>query len=272
MGPLKVTFHLSAPMIRPEQPIHLDGLLAYAVVQESLIADRGALERIGYDRIIEDGLRDVLDFDGEMGVYCASVLTGFDTQYSIEWLAGMVRRTEDFDIAQAKDHFERDHKTIGTDEHIAKGPMLAEIPFSGIPKPMRIDKINLSSGEMRNFQFFHPAVTVDKMTAWCIGDAARIRELLSRHAGYIGRRGAAGFGVIDRVDIENLDEPEIWRWRYRNLPVRNLPDDDGKIRYATMVGNLRPPYWKAQNRCVVHAPVCLGSQLAAEEKIDLHTT
>ena len=39
LKPLKITFNLASRMVDPDKPIHLDGLLAWARVQQAIRAD-----------------------------------------------------------------------------------------------------------------------------------------------------------------------------------------------------------------------------------------
>lgn len=246
--PLRVVFELAAPVIPADRfGQHLDGLLAYAVVQDALLHDRDTLLSAGYDRLTADCLPKVIATDPS-GVYQASMLDF--AKEGCDHLIGMTRRTEDYGIALAKDNFDRNYHRRYEDFYVADAPMVADFPKSGAsrsPKSLRMDKINLASGEHRNFQFFLPAFQARYATAWCIGDKSAIQSLLSRHIKSIGRKGAAGFGAVKRITVED-DTDAHENWKRRNMPS----EIEG---YSPVVGNLAPPYWKAENRQVVWVPV-----------------
>jgi CRISPR type IV-associated protein Csf3 len=95
--------------------------------------------------------------------------------------------------------------------------------------------------------FSYPTLTVPEARAWCVGDRARITELLGSLT-HLGKLRRLGFGRIGSIEIVDDAEPERHRWNIRTLPDAPVPN-----RHMGQ-DNLRAPYWDRTRREFITAP------------------
>lgn len=248
--PLKITFNLVSPVIPPDGGLlHLDGLLAYAVVQEALL-DPAAKEKDF--PTLQSGLNNVLDVESRDGesVFKASCIkfVGIDPT-SNGGQVMMTRRTEVDGIAAAKEAFDLHGSDLGNEDIHHAEPMLADQRKNGEFVSLRMGKIETGKGALRNHQFFLPTTMARCAVGYCIGDADAVQRLCNTHIKSIGRKGAAGYGMVKSVTVE-IDEDAHSIWALRHLP---WPIDG----YVPVEGNTAPPYWDASRKKKVWVPINL---------------
>lgn len=251
LKPLKITFNLAAPTIPPDGGLfHLDGLLAYAVVQDALLNDPSAKEKSFPE--LQSGLNNVLEVERKGGesVFKASCIQfeGVDPSSSGAQVM-MTRRTEVDGIAAAKEAFDKHGKDLGNEDIHHTEPMLADQRKNGEFVSLRMDKIETGKGPLRNHQFFLPTTMARRAVGFCIGDAEAIQRLCDTHIKSIGRKGSAGYGMVQSITVE-VDEDAHNNWALRSFP---WPVDG----YVQIEGNTAPPYWDASRKKKVWVPVNL---------------
>ena len=106
-------------------------------------------------------------------------------------------------------------------------------------------RIQISAGPNKGYHIprEHLHLANDTMTWWCVGDAARIRDLL-KLIGYLGKRRAVGLGKVARWDVFPCDVWDGFPVVRDGKVLRNLPENwpgvaDPDVSYAT----LTYPYW-----------------------------
>lgn len=212
---LKVTISLSTPMVEPGDLFHLDALLGAMRVNEvrGELGDGINPRDHHYDLPLEQ-------YHSQSGqwVFKASAFRLHKLIDSQNWMqTGRISTTE-------------------AARHRAEGLLL-----------LRAAKPNPAGGPFKTSLFHFPLATAD-LTAYCVGDKARIAEMLSECRMIGGRRGV-GCGRVSGFAVEVVPETECnWAWR-------SMPDDcDGTLltgEYALAMSSLRSPYWDRK----LHQPV-----------------
>jgi CRISPR type IV-associated protein Csf3 len=183
MEPLRVEFKFANLVSISDQPLHLDGLLAWAAVEQ---ARRDGEEDLDRAAVTLPLLR-----RGDPKVWCASALT-FDylTPPSFRML---VRKTDVEDYAEA-------------------------ISSGRIKLAKSRDQLPVMSGPLRDHLVPYSVRQADRALAWCLGDVESVRALLAeiRH---VGRYGRMGYGLVTSISVEQDVEAE-WKWKLRHLPWR----------------------------------------------------
>lgn len=207
MQGLQIDCLLATPWCPPAHGLHLDGLLAWSLVQDAVAARTNATD---YDSIISD-----LPLEKhESGVWCASMLT------PVGWL-GQERR-----YMTAKTPVESMARYIGAGAVDTKGGA-------------GIDTVR---GPAKNGQFFITLEYVQGLRAWCVGDVDAVKDLLSR-IDSVGVKSRIGFGTLRPFDDGLLwrvtpSAEAAEGWKRRNAPVRLLDESH------QAVGSWRAPYWR----------------------------
>ena len=181
--PLRITWRLRAPMVRPGRPMHADDLLAAMAV---------ARER---EREAEDPLAvlDALPLDkadyGDEWVYKASTL-GFVTE-SAAWQVSLIRRIDYAEDARAYDRVFPGGKKVGKTYTPGTGPW-------------------------KNFILPRQLQWMERVVAYVVGDRAEIEALAGRVT-RIGRNRNRGYGTVASCEV-TPDEAAAERWMHRALP------------------------------------------------------
>ena len=220
MSPIKVTFRFRSPVVRDtEYPIHLDGLLAWCVMDEATAAGSddpwADAENLGSILGVESGAAD--------WVWQASALHFMPSGERV--MASFTRRAD-------------------------PGAFMEDMDRHVMAMKRQRGVLNTSSGQERAYHVVYPFQWMDRCEAWCIGDADRIRDLLARLPA-IGKMARNGYGSIESFSVE-YDESAEWRWRVRALPM-DVPMAES-IEYVPAIQCLRPPYWRKMNRTAVMEP------------------
>lgn len=178
MNALKVTFTIDGCMFAPSFPIHLDGLLAWARVQEAIEQDPNLNDfSVQHDLPLEKIEKD--------GLWCWKAST---LKLNVTAMHGyaFTRRVNLEQLVEVRD--------MG---------VLRKIP----------NKIPTSKGKFKADQTFAADRHVSTVEAWCVGDKTAIERLLARIT-HIGARRKVGKGEVRSVTVELADEAnQLWQNR-----------------------------------------------------------
>lgn len=238
---LRVECRLAGPWVPPAFGLHLDGLLAWARVQECLQQGAEAGEP-DYENILASL---PLQRDPATSAWCASLFA------TVGW-AGQERR-----YLTAKTPVEAMCREIIAGSLEAKGGA----------------KIDTVRGLAKNGQAFFTAEHAQGLRAWCVGDPDDIVHLLTSFVHGVGQKTRSGFGsMIEGPDgscwtvVE--DEEAHQKWRYRSMPVATdgaafqAPNSGAGLGDGILVpgvGSWKPPYWAGQEMVWRPLPVRLAA-------------
>lgn len=187
LKPLKITFNLASRMVDPDKPIHLDGLLAWARVQQAIRADEPNPYNFGNNLPLAKETQDSLS------VWKASALL-FERKH-VESFA-FTKRNDPHDIAIKK----RENN-------------------KGILEFGKKNKVDLQRGAYKQFQDFIPTIWPNKIVAYCVGDKTEIKNLLNEIS-FLGKYSRMGLGKIKSIQIEEDDTAhELWQQRFMPWPL-----------------------------------------------------
>lgn len=151
------------------------------------------------------------------------------------------------------------YEEIGqTVEHLNKRPNFFNADKIG---SLDMDKgiISNSVGLYRAYRMPNIIRTVKDgiITFYAVGRAEAIRELL-QHMMAVGKKAAAGYGIVDRWTVENCDE-DYTLWHPDHGLMRPVEiGDEGDLNlsgYPVMRYGVKPPYWKLKNSRLCHVPI-----------------
>jgi CRISPR type IV-associated protein Csf3 len=220
MSPLRIEWTLDTPWCPPANPIHLDGLIAWAKVDRA-IANGEAFE--DYDEIL-----------------CDLPFAKHETPTGWVWQASML-------MPGKVSAVERRYLT-------SKTPVADILSSTGKAGEASVIEGGRATIDTQR-DYFKPSALhytleyVDTITAWCVGDVDEIVELLGRIK-TIGKKGRLGHGrIVGDAKVE-IEDYAFEYWKRRLLPEAQ----DG---YFPVNGRLRPPYWKGNDTGVVWRPLDL---------------
>lgn len=220
MQALEIQFTFASAVSPPDTPTHLDGLLAYAMVQRRLLdePDVADVALLGEDLPLAK-----LQQDSEWA-----------------WHASMLH------FIPAGDAYLQ-FATRRTDAQRLVG-MLAEGGVEG----MRGAQLDLGSGRLRNFAWYYPLQQMSRAVAYAVGDKDAVEDLL-QDIKAIGKKHQQGNGLVAGVTVAAASTPEEDE-QFRTQAMRRfLPFPlDG---YAPIQGACKAPYWRNDNRRIVWAPI-----------------
>jgi CRISPR type IV-associated protein Csf3 len=232
--PLRIECRLATPWFPPAFGLHLDGLLAWSLVNDTKSA---GVELIDYQAIISDLPleRHLLASQAGHGdaVWCASQFV------PVGWL-GQERR-----YLTAKTSGEDMAHWIGRHVVDTKGG----------------STIDTVRGIAKNAQAYYTVEHVRGLRAWCIGDLDAITDLLSRVRA-VGVKTRIGLGTLLPYRDGSLwevrpDEQASQFWRRRSSPER-LIDDSFRA-----IGSWRSPYWKGTEPIWRPMPMRIADEVAS---------
>lgn len=222
MQPFVVDFEFASPICREsEYPIHLDGLIAYAVMRE--------LEEMGE----EDPWKGSEDLSG----YLART-EGENWCWKASWIK-----------------YEPLTSVLFTNTVKRAEPDLIYQSFeAGLwgSKRAQSKTINTQSGQYRAYQWLLPYQWV-RGKAWGVGHIEDVEYLLQSRITYIGKQTRNGYGRIKSIKVSPAKESEVSFWMYRVLP--EVPKEQTPFEYAEVFETIRPPYWKKIKRVRAFEPV-----------------
>lgn len=224
--PFRVEFDLCAPIQTDFMPIHLDGLIAYALFQEEMARfSSGETAQCPNPADVNSPLYDALPLARESGVYCASVVVpveqaGISSRY-------FIRSSDAQSLA-----------LIGIDESEGREAL--------IRKQSNQRVISTSRGALKTCFITEQVVHASLCVGYAVGDLERVEYLLKRHVFALGKNRAKGFGSVSEIRVvEDSEASTVWQ-------VRALP---GRIEgYVPMVSPVRPPYWNKSLRQIAYLP------------------
>ncbi len=104
---------------------------------------------------------------------------------------------------------------------------------------MRGDQVSTGSGAWKAFSEFEPLIHTRTLTAWCIGDQARIEELLSKIT-HLGKKRTRNYGLIESIKVTE-DDAARDMVKYR---VLTWPESES---YRQAQCGVAPPYWESNH-------------------------
>ena len=153
-------------------------------------------------------------------------------------------------------------ETSKTVEHINKRPNFFtadKAQYLGEEKGIISD----SSGLYRAYRIPCVIRTIKdgEIVFYARGHADKIADLLS-HIPAVGKKPAAGYGLIEKWDIEECEE-DYSLWHPEHGLMRPVPIDSEEVdlhsemtkKYPVMRYAIRPPYWKGKNMQPCYVPL-----------------
>lgn len=226
MEPLRIEFRLNGPWCPPHGGVHLDGLIAWAVKEDSLsnasgITGTGA--EPDYATIIAD-----LPFEKHESPHgwCWKASKLVVIGYFGQERRYLTAKTPVHDMAQA----------IGNRVVEEKGGSI-------------IDTVR---GLGKNAALYYTLEHALGFEAYCVGDHDALSELLQEIEA-IGAKTRLGHGSLRPYDDGKLfritaDATAQEKWKRRNAPERLRED------MIPAVASFQPPYWKGKDYCWTPAP------------------
>lgn len=147
-----------------------------------------------------------------------------------------------------------------TVEHLNKRPN-----FFNADKLRRLDAdkgiISDSMGQYRAYRIPNVIRTIKDglITFWAMGHKNEVQALLDRIPA-VGKKYAAGYGIIDRWTVEDCDEDySLWHPDYGLMRPIEVDSPETQTydlsRYPIMRYGVKPPYWKAKNMRLCYVPI-----------------
>lgn len=184
MVPLRIEFALQTPWCPPHQGLHLDGLIAWALVQIA----QGQGEPVEYQAIL-----DALPFERHT------------TPLGWVWKASLLRPTRT--LAR-----ERRYMTART----AVDDM-AERMRSGEIQGRAVTRIDTQRGLFKNEANWYTVEHVERVVGWCIADPDQIAQALDVIT-HIGRLSRLDHGRVGPDVVLEEDPLALTRWAERHMP------------------------------------------------------
>lgn len=214
--PFRVRWELFSPVIVPTMPIHLDALLSWARVREAEL----------------DGIADMLALQHDLP------LERHETEHG--WCFKASALEFEYEGAPLQLHYNRQSDIDAVAEPFMRGAIKTRTGVPGFD-PVR--------GMYKAGSFLLTQRFASEVTAYGVGDPARVRELL-RHVDSLGKLRRRAKGAVRSVVVEEASTGGE-RWVNRNLPVGSEFAGDG---HALAQQRLHAPYW-SRDRQDVLAPV-----------------
>lgn len=210
MKHLKISIAVSKMLI-PSMPIHFDSLIAAAAVKEYTENGGGTVE--DYDQIIGHLPLEKYEEGGEW-VWMSSV---------IRWSSfGKYMKS----MTQSMDQYK-----------------LTRLRNEGVVK-YGAKSLNTASGSLKSSISLLPSAAYSTGEVFCVGDKARIEELLS-YVSHIGKKHQRGCGVVLSYTVSEVEENNLWLDRNIPLALKSVALADHKL--CSNIG-VRPPYWINKNK------------------------
>lgn len=132
----------------------------------------------------------------------------------------------------------------------------------------KIDRLDMdkgiisdSVGQYRAYRIPNVIRTVNdgRITFWAMGHRDEVQELLDCIPA-VGKKYAAGYGLIDRWTVEDcVEDYSLWHPEYGLMRPVEVGSDEAKSLdlsgYPVMQYAVKPPYWKAKNMRLCYVPV-----------------
>ncbi len=176
---LQIVFELDRPMRIPENPIHLDALLAWAVVDEATEAGHPDPWSVQHDLPLER-------HDTAAGWCWKSSMLVADPA-GVQFMVNRSRGQDGLSIAQAHDVLLKAQNVL--------------------PQ---------GSGRYKQFLLSDPFQWIKTLTAWCISNDPERVEVLLRRIRHIGKLRVIGAGHVRECHVSPHADSE--RWKLRAMP------------------------------------------------------
>lgn len=224
--PFRVEFDLCAPLETDFVPVHLDGLLAWAYLQEEVTAYlNNERPNAPNPADVNSDLYASLPLRREQGVYCASMIlpsevVGSSVRY-------FVRGSDAESLA-----------TFGIRESSGAGTLIRNMK--------NVRAIQTQRGPLKSVFETRQVQHVPMCLAYGVGDIEVIHKLLTNHVTGLGKNRAKGYGSVSEIRvIEDKEGLENWKMRAMARPFEgSMP----------MISPTRPPYWNKSLRVIAHVP------------------
>ena len=217
---LKISLELKNGICSPKNPINLDALLAYCLVQEEMPTND----------------KEMAELHNNLPIARYNIGGG-----DFVWKASQLILTTLFSEARML--------TSGINEEhslsIASKGMLHTGKKGGLNR-----LIDANTGDYKSFQVFYQVDTLKHCYGFVHGDKDKIAMLLDKHLTHLGAKSSLGSGQIKQIKIEKIDEKDC-HWYFRAMPVKASFIKKGIHK----VGSIRPPYWKRENAVPLIVPV-----------------
>ena len=234
MQPLKVTFKLASPLFMDsEYPVHLDALLAYAVVQDA--ENNGEDDCWARADEFLDGVLEKSHRTGESEPWVWKASKLFVQVSSTVQFTNQIRKSD------PEMYFDDMHS-----EQNPNGVWVTGFMKDGSARKINPETfgINTASGQQRGYQWLAASRWVREVTAYAVGDLAAVEYYLKTHIRNLGKVGRNGFGRVSSIEVEpHACEDD---WRLRVLPM-GMTGKAGAV-YAPVQACLRAPYWRKTDR------------------------
>lgn len=204
----RVLLRLRTPVVVSDFAPTLDGML-YAA----------ALAQTGSNSDAHLVLREALDFDESLGVYCASSLW-----FGLEMSAGLsIQRYVRIDGMANKLDADMFHAT-------KRGGKFTSVNLAGGPTKRRLQD--------------RPAYAAPAAVFFGRGNSERVYSLLDYYRPGVGYDGSAGMGAYDLIEVSPMDSDYSLYWS-DGTPNRPLPaKGKGAIEMAVLV----PPFYEKNRK------------------------
>lgn len=216
--PLRIEWQLETPWCPTAQPIHLDGLIAWAKVDRAL-AEGEQFE--SYDEILAE-----LPF------------AKHETPAGWCWQASML-------VPDGMHGVERRYLTAKTP--IAEIQLSIGLKGEGVIMEGGRATIDIQRDYFKPSALHYTLEHVERVRAWCVGDPDEIAPLLDRIR-TLGKKGRLGHGRIAGEAEMHEDPAALEMWQHRLLPKP-------KEGYFPVNGRLRPPYWSGDDTTMAWRPL-----------------
>lgn len=231
MKALKITFRFASPLLfDSDRPIHLDALVASAVMREH--------EEFGTENPwrASDDLSSIFESTErslEFGwVWKASMLK-FRASAPRQWV-NQTRRSDPIQTYEDLGKF-----WVGGGKKTPEG---VGDKFT----------ISTSSGQQRGYQWLNSTQFMESAEAWAVAEPDALHHYLSKIS-QIGKKGANGYGLISGFTVNPSGPDESDNWMVRTMP-QGMPGKS-QVQYERVSACLRAPYWKKINRVIAMDPV-----------------
>lgn len=223
--PLCVEIRMATPIVVPSHIKCLDGLLAWARVEEAIADGIGVPECYG----LQNDLPLAKHESGDQWVFKAST-------FQYEWSG------ERFERHRIKRQHVADYAQSWMREAIASS------------RKSRI-RVDTKSGDTKAGLYPFSMRQCDVARAWCIGEKAGVERLL-RHVVTFGKGRKCGAGLVVSINVAR-DENALQFWDRRPMPLQ--VSDDVVGRYAPGLHPLQAPYWDTRNTQECMLPLKQGA-------------
>jgi CRISPR type IV-associated protein Csf3 len=179
MKPLRIDFELETPIRAPAYPVHFDGVLAWAAVQDGLENGIPMEEAQNALPLAQDG-------EGADAVWKASWIR-FAPGPRDSMVFTRPFRVQDVVLDNGRAYHER--RAEKWDAEISSSAFKAYL----ITVPLRYSKF---------------------ASAWCVGDKDGIERLLKEHVTHLGKLSRLDLGRIRSFSVnDDQDASRLWAWR-----------------------------------------------------------